>query len=182
MHSYNFLKCCNEYSYWNEEALCTLTLFWNCIQGPARDLLERSIEDVMCMRLAQHLTSKDLDPLRAWLLDREADKDFLQKTQENFSAFRIAEFAFVIMHEWRKRKSPRSLQQLYDSMQNADIDGHIFCMVWFSLPYTFSYVYSRSYSSYILNINEYVPLNFWYLSNRDLKEKFHKTIMFQIFY
>ena len=110
----------------------TLTLFVNCIQGPARDLLERGIDDVVCMRLAQHLTSKDLNPLRAWLLDREDDKDFLQQTQENYSAFRIAEFAFVIMHEWRNRKCPKSLQQLHDLMLNAEIDGHIFCMVRFS--------------------------------------------------
>ena len=110
-------------------ALCTLTFLVNCVQGPARDLLEQGIDDVVCMRLAHHLTSKDLDPLRAWLLDRETDKDFLQKTQENYSAFRIAEFAFVIMHEWRERKSPKSLQQLYELMQNADIDGHIFCVV-----------------------------------------------------
>ena len=120
--------------------LCNFTLIVNCIQGPALDLLERGIDDVMCMRLAQHLTSKDLDPLRAWLLDRDTDKDFLQKTQENYSAFRIAEFAFVIIHEWHKRKCPKSLQQLYELMQNADIDGHIFCVVWFSLSYTFSNV------------------------------------------
>ena len=109
--------------------LYTLTLFVNCIEGPTQALLERGIDDVVCMRLAQHLTSKDLDPLRAWLLDREADKDFLQKTQENYYGFRIAEFGFVIMHEWRKRQKPKSLQQLYDLMLNADIDGHIFCMV-----------------------------------------------------
>ena len=72
------------------------------------------------------------NPLRAWLLDREDDKDFLQQTQENYSAFRIAEFAFVIMHEWRNRKCPKSLQQLHDLMLNAEIDGHIFCMVRFS--------------------------------------------------
>ena len=118
-------------------ALCTLTFFVNCIQGPARDLLEQGIDDVVCMRLAQHLTSKDLIPLRAWLLDREDDKDFLQKTQENYSAFRIAEFAFVIMHQWRNRKCPKFLQELYELMQKSHIDGHIFCMVWFSLSYNF---------------------------------------------
>ena len=101
----------------------------SCIEGPASDMLQGSIDDVMCMRLAQHLTSSDLHPLRAWLLDREGDQDFLQKTQENYSVFRQAEFAFVIMHEWRNRSVQPSVNKLHQLMVNANIDKHVFCRV-----------------------------------------------------
>ena len=40
-------------SQWQYISSYVFYLFVNCIQGPARDLLERGIDDVMCMRLAQ---------------------------------------------------------------------------------------------------------------------------------
>ena len=82
------------------------------------------------MRIAQCLTSRDLEPLRAWLLDRPDDSNFLQKTKEDYSEFRHAEFAFIIMHDWMERTGEPSLQQLYQLMVNADIDRHVICKVW----------------------------------------------------
>ena len=93
------------------------------------DKLQEDIDDVMCMRLSQHLTYEHLHPLRAWLLDREGDEHFLQNTMGNYAGFTQAEFAFLIMHEWRERSDQPSLQQLYELMANADVDKHVFCRV-----------------------------------------------------
>ena len=103
-----------------------------CIEGPDPDKLLGGIDDVLCMRISQRLTYEHLFLLRASLLDREGDEDFLLNTMGNYSGFTHAEFAFVVMHEWKKRSGLPTLKQLYRLMVNADIDKHVFCRVWFT--------------------------------------------------